>query len=236
MLGSASFGIPVAIGHYASAFILMLVVFLISPIPDPVKISDVQKKEIGMWKAFTDSLFEGMIAMIRMGGTIVFFMVLIRMADITGILKWVSEPFAIIFKALGFDEKLSYGITTGIFEMTQGCAVISAAEAPMRIRITLCSFLVSFGGFCVLAQSKTFLNFKTSVYLLLKLLHAVFAAVVTYLAVPLCPLDYEQAFAPLQEGMWQYNAVSAGLILASAVLGISVIAIFCQVLKRKRLT
>jgi hypothetical protein len=105
----------------------------------------------------------------------------------------------------------------------------------MRIRITLCSFLISFGGFCVLAQSKTFLDFKSPVYLLLKFLHAVLAAVVTYFVVPLCPLDYEQAFAPLQEGMWQYNAVSAGLILASAVLGLSVIAIFCQVLKRKRL-
>jgi hypothetical protein len=46
-------------------------------------------------------------------------MVLIRMADVTGILKWISEPFTLILKALGVSEKLSYGVTTGIFEMTQ---------------------------------------------------------------------------------------------------------------------
>ncbi|OQB24736.1 MAG: Sporulation integral membrane protein YlbJ [Firmicutes bacterium ADurb.Bin182] len=234
MLGSAAFGLPIAIGHYAGALILLLASFFIFPPRAEPGSNAIQNAETNMWKAFTESLYDGMLGMIRIGAAIIFFMVLIRLADAAGILDKIAEPLAVLFKAAGIDPDLSFGFVTGLFEMTQGCAIVSATGASIRMRVTICSFLTAFGGFCVLAQSKTFLDFKTPVYVALKLLHAFIASVITYFVMPFLPLRYEQAFVPFQQGQWQYNAVSALLILASAALGFSAVSIYCVVLKRKR--
>ena len=73
------------------------------------------------------------------------------------------------------------GFLVGLLEMTSGCARLLAA--PTALHVSLATFLVTFGGLCVLVQQWTFLT-GTGVplgkFLLVKLAQAIVAALLAY--------------------------------------------------------
>ena len=77
--------------------------------------------------------------------------------------------------------KTASGFLVGLLEMTSGCARLLAA--PTALHVSLATFLVTFGGLCVLVQQWTFLT-GTGVplgkFLLVKLAQAIVAALLAY--------------------------------------------------------
>lgn len=72
-------------------------------------------------------------------------------------------------------------ILVGLMEMTSGCARLLAA--PTALHVSLATFLVTFGGLCVLLQQWTFLaetGIPLGKFLLIKLAQAVTAALLAY--------------------------------------------------------
>ena len=72
-------------------------------------------------------------------------------------------------------------ILVGLMEMTSGCARLLAA--PTALHVSLATFLVTFGGLCVLLQQWTFLagtGVPLGKFLLIKLAQAVTAALLAY--------------------------------------------------------
>ena len=72
-------------------------------------------------------------------------------------------------------------ILVGLMEMTSGCARLLAA--PTALHVSLATFLVTFGGLCVLLQQWTFLagtGVPLGKFLLVKLAQAVTAALLAY--------------------------------------------------------
>lgn len=72
-------------------------------------------------------------------------------------------------------------ILVGLMEMTSGCARLLAA--PTALHVALATFLITFGGLCVLLQQWTFLaetGIPLGKFLLIKLAQAVTAALLAY--------------------------------------------------------
>lgn len=72
-------------------------------------------------------------------------------------------------------------VLVGLMEMTSGCARLLAA--PTALHVSLATFLVTFGGLCVLLQQWTFLagtGVPLGEFLLVKLAQALLAALLAY--------------------------------------------------------
>lgn len=73
------------------------------------------------------------------------------------------------------------GFLVGLLEMTSGCARLLAA--PTALHVSLATFLITFGGLCVLLQQWTFLaetGIPLGKFLLIKLAQALLAALLAY--------------------------------------------------------
>ncbi len=85
-------------------------------------------------------------AVLKVGGTVVFFRVIIAVADSMGVFGGLSGVAA--------------SLISGLFEMTNGVALLGRAALAdafaLEQALALCSGLLSFGGVCVFMQSKLF--------------------------------------------------------------------------------
>lgn len=90
--------------------------------------------------------------MILVGGFITLFSVITEMIKLTNILSLISCPSSL----LGLNTVSTEGLFLGMAEMTNGCKLIAGLNIPLKLPI-LC-FLISFGGFCVHAQSVSLLQ------------------------------------------------------------------------------
>ncbi len=117
-----------------------------------------------------DSVFQAVISILCVGATIALFFAFGEMAlDLCALAGAPSSPYFT-------------GILKGLLEMTSGCAIL--AKQGGAIALSLCAFLVTFGGACVLVQQLAFLS-KTKIkplrFLSIKLLQGVLAFLFCYL-------------------------------------------------------
>ena len=78
----------------------------------------------------------------------------------------------------------SVALITGIFEMTAGCQSISSVSISPVLQNACISFLLSFGGLCVLCQNAAFLmdsGIKTGSYFLFRIVHGALSFGITYI-------------------------------------------------------
>lgn len=121
-------------------------------------------------EALTESILSSFQSLMVIGGYIVIFMIL------TDAVKGVIE--------LMLDKNGFYAdILTGCFEMTVGCSGAAASAVPAEQKIVACTFLVSFGGISIAAQSMSVLKnagVRLSYYLRFKLLHGLISSACAY--------------------------------------------------------
>ena len=95
--------------------------------------------------------------------------------------------YIVLFSVLTtFLRKIGLGpMITGGLEMTLGCqAAADAEKLPILGRISLCAFLVSFGGLSIAGQSLSMLSgsgIEAKDYMQIKLCHGILAGILTYL-------------------------------------------------------
>lgn len=87
-----------------------------------------------------------------------------------------------------FPHGYQRGVIKGLLEMTVGCSTLSLSEGTgMRTACILASFLVSFGGFSIFAQSMSVLyglNISPFFYLKAKLMHGILSGITAYFISP----------------------------------------------------
>ena len=155
-------------------------------------------------------------------GTIVFFCVLIKLADITGLFDILCYPFLRLTMLCGGNGTAVKPMVTGIFEMVTGANAVAAARLDIRAAAALGTALFSFGGLCVMAQSEALLKIKPGIYLLSKLVQSVIAGIAAYLITPL--FDIPQAVISLQDADTLMKNASVTLaILVSSLIGMSAV-------------
>jgi len=116
-------------------------------------------------KALGDAVRNAMEALVFVGGLIIFFSVLVEVAD----------------TILGLGENLYSGVFAGLAEVTGGVRRLSQLESN-ALTIGAAAFVIAFGGFSIHAQTFHFTSgtgIKALPYLMAKILHGVIAAVLT---------------------------------------------------------
>ena len=114
----------------------------------------------------TDAISSSVSAILKIGACVIFF----------GI---ISDMLSLIPKAGHF--------FTFFIEMTSASSAISAVDVPMRIKVSLLAFMLSFGGISMQVQIFSHLKdipFNKRIYISALVLKAVFSSLIAYLFYP----------------------------------------------------
>ncbi len=202
MLGMPRLAVPILLGQYLSAALALVSCRDLFPLAQPPQ----QKNELPLLQSLSEVIFDGVQAMLSIGGTIVAFRVFLAVLD--AVLAFVRAPLAPApLRALLF----------GTLEFVSGCAALSSCKLSAPAMAASAAFLFSFGGLCVMAQSMRYLPLHVPTYLIRKLVQALLAAFFAFLgALLLFPKD-SAVFYAFDKALAAQNALSAlGLFFASA--------------------
>ncbi|MCG0274656.1 MAG: sporulation integral membrane protein YlbJ [Thermosediminibacteraceae bacterium] len=131
-----------------------------------------------------DCVKESINSLLLILGFIILFSVIIRIIAVTGFVDMLVPLVNIILKIFGLDESLSAAIISGIFEITLGTKLASAADAPLIDRVVVASAIIAWSGLSVHFQVISMLSetdVKALPYIMARALHALLAGMVTYL-------------------------------------------------------
>lgn len=138
------------------------------------------------------SITNSISTILLIGGFVVIFSVIISILKESSLLEMVSSSLAPIFSIIGIPASLASPVLAGIVELTNGVNMVANISLKeISISITVCAFLLGFGGISVLLQvfsivSKHGLSIKK--YFIGKLLQGIFAASYTILALQFIPM------------------------------------------------
>lgn len=135
----------------------------------------------GAMQAASDAVLRSLRTMGLIGGFIVIFTIITEYAAIAG-----DAAAAVLLSgapgARGASEIIRHVTTaiSGLLEMTVGCSRVSGLNGVgMNVKMTLCAFLISFGGLSVAAQTAGVLRgsgLRLSEYMCAKLMHGLISS------------------------------------------------------------
>lgn len=155
-------------------------------------------------KRFSDSIRDSVLAALRVGGTIVFFRTAISIVTAAGAFN-------------GFPETAK-GLAAGLFEMTNGLSMLAHTD---RLSLTLCAFVLSFGGASLFIQSKMlFPELSAGRYFAVKAVIGFSSALTMFLLLPEADIaaeamsDLSESFGAASSGIKTRFAATAGALLS----------------------
>lgn len=232
-LGSVEAAMAIAIGHYTASFTALLFAVYSKKggaISGAGGIS--RASAFRPLPALSRALSDGTMNMVKICGTIVFFMVISRLMDAMGVFSALAAPFA----QVGVDGDIVSALVMGGFEAVGGAAAAAgASSAALGVKCACSAFIITFGGVCILAQSIPFVKVKASSYLLQKLLTGILAGIIAYAAAMCILPDSVVTIGEIAEDadVILKNAQSAAGIFVSSVLGMGAVGIFGFILRRR---
>lgn len=178
MLTSPAAGSVIALSHYIGAIINgFLYRFMVGPNDrrpiltrnktDTQTFDKRTSKTDTVLDLFTEAMLSAFRSLFIICGYVVLFMLITDLMQYSGVLGMIRSAAA-------------QGFIKGLFEMTVGCSSIAESSGmPLLYQCIICSFLISFGGLSVFAQSMSMLSglrIGATFYLAAKLAHGLFAA------------------------------------------------------------
>ncbi len=204
MFGDARLGTIIAIAHYIAAVLVGLCMrfyrhsaprseqlaneggnILIRAFKELFRARQRDGRPLG--QILGDAVKGSVNSLLMVGGFIILFSVIMRIATITGLVAAVSQGIVGLLGALGLAQTLGDSVVSGLFELTNGCAVASMTVAPIMDRVIMTSAIIAWSGLSVHAQVAAVLNdtdVRMMPYISARALHAVFAGVCTWLLWP----------------------------------------------------
>lgn len=211
---------PLAISYYGGALLLGITLRFMNPVrPSPPGRAKLMLPD-PFYKALPRAVGDGMVDMLKVGGSVIFFLVLAEVLTQLKVLDVLSLPLdALFLKVPGGSP--AKGVLLGLMEMTGGCSRIAKAGLPLIYSVPLCSFLIGFGGLSVMVQAMAFVPFQKPLrYLFYKLIHGVFSGLIAFALLSLFPLATE-TLAPSLQPYYVVNALTGLALLFSCALGVS---------------
>lgn len=131
------------------------------------------------------SIMSSVSTVVMIGGFVMLFSVIISILNNSNILNILGTCVSPIFSILHIPTEFINGTLSGIVELTNGVSIIS--NIPIKsisINITICAFLLGFGGISILLQvlsitSTSDISIKP--YIIAKIMQGAFAAFYTYM-------------------------------------------------------
>lgn len=104
---------------------------------------------------FLQSVTKAMESSLQVCAFILCFTVLLRLLELSGGLQLCATIFSLLLSPLDFPSALATPLTLGVFELASG--VTAVTDGTLSQQLGLLSFFLGWGGFCVHAQSISFL-------------------------------------------------------------------------------
>ncbi len=174
MFASAKLGYLLFLSHLLGVYTVSFIVRLFTRNYTPSAPSLPPKTTADLYQTTLNAV----LSILCVGGLIALFSAFGLMIQDCGIISLLSSPFP--------DPAQAEGVLLGLLEMTGGCARL--ANYPCRSSVALASFLITFGGLCVLLQQLAFLKrtgVKTLPFLGIKFAQAVLSALICYVLFPI---------------------------------------------------
>lgn len=157
-------------------------------------------------KLLGQSIQNATSTVLLIGGFVVIFSVLISILVQSHLLDYGSKIFTPFLHILGFELNFAKPILAGLIELTNGIDMVASISIKsVSQNVTLCAFLLGFGGISVLFQVLSMIsstNLSIKKYVIGKLLQGIFASIYTFLALTFIPtlnLDIIPTCAPITD-------------------------------------
>ena len=202
MFAMPELGIIIALAHYLSSF-LVGIIFRFHGTGRDAKTADgptpsgsiiirafralyqarqADKRDFG--QLLGDSVKSSMNTILLIGGFIILFSVFLRVISVIGLMDYLSACFAWLLSGCGLSAALAPALVSGLFELDIGSMVASQAQAPLVEKVAIASAIIAWSGLSVHAQVASIVvesGIRMRPYVVARLLHAVFAAALTFL-------------------------------------------------------
>lgn len=176
MLNSEKMGYLLMLTHYMSALIIMIVTGTFVE-NEPIKAKATLKKEFSLGKIMGEGVMTSLNTILLIGGYIILFSVINAILIKTKIIAPLSSALI----NLGLSSRQAVGMSLGIFEITNGCSILSANIN--KVTFPLCAFLISWGGFSIHAQAVSIIgetDLCVKPYILGKLFQGVISFIISF--------------------------------------------------------
>lgn len=177
MLDNTNLGYLLLIPSYLSSILIGFIFRKKSP---ENKTSFKKTKSYTLGEAIKKSIEDAMLTLIVLAGYIIFFCTLINIMKNSYIFIFFITSLSDIFK---ISTDVLSSLALGLIEITNGCNIIATTSISMTYKLCLISFLSSFGGFSILAQTYSFFskhNVSSKKYISLKLLQGILSLTIMY--------------------------------------------------------
>jgi len=169
---------------------------------------------------FGRALTDATLAILRIGGTVVFFRVLYSVAEASGVLSLLSPAFG--------------AVAAGMLEMTNGLTLLAAAHIGGRLCTSLCCALLSFGGVCIFIQSKQFFEeLDAKCYFAVKLLTGACSFLLCHILYPLAGGAVD-AMHGLDESLLFSRAAETACLAVCIALALAASLTYARLAVRRR--
>ena len=225
MLRCPQAAIPIVSAQLIAMLVFFIAALKATPMPAHIEARE-EKANAGV--LFAASVTEAAASLISICGMIVFFSVLMRMMEITGLLSIIAWPLKQLILLLNGPGHAAEVMICAAVEAATGACRIADAALSLREATALAAFAFSFGGLCIMAQSMIFMRIDIKKYLICKLAQGMLAALIAYLLFPLCCNGAQSVTAEpeIMETLGQ-NSLSALAILACSMAAMGAVMLIC---------
>ncbi|MGL5067086.1 MAG: sporulation integral membrane protein YlbJ [Sarcina sp.] len=181
---------------------------------------------INIGESIKKSIEDATLTILTLAGYIVIFSVIINILKDSYI---ITTLISLLSSLLGISRSLLESVVLGSVELTNGCKIVSESTLSIEVKLCVISFLTSFGGLSIIAQTFSFfakhkISFKK--YFLLKLLQGFIAA---FIMAIICLLNKNSISTFATNSYVNHNF----LMLSSILILISLIFLIFINLKKK---
>lgn len=133
---------------------------------------------------------KGIDSIVKIGGFVLLFSVLLSLLQATGLLALLQNLFAAVLRLFQVSPDLSAALSAGLFEMTLGAQTAADSEAVLLQKLMVISFILGWSGLSIQAQVSSILagrNISARLYCLCRPVQGFLAAMYIPLLTVLFP-------------------------------------------------
>lgn len=141
--------------------------------------------------AFTQSVTGSFSSMLNICAFVVLFTVIIKLLFAAGIISWLAGVLETLLAPIGIDQIWCERLLTGIIELTSGVWSLQSAAMRLGSAMAMAAFMLGWAGLSIHCQVLSFVSgsgLSVKSYIIGKLLHGVFSAVLISAATKLFSL------------------------------------------------
>lgn len=129
--------------------------------------------------ALTSSIKNSFLSALNICAFVVFFLVVIRLLFLSGILSGLAVILGVLFSPFGFDAEWARRLLTGIIEISSGVWTLNGVVGDETGRLSMAAFMLGWAGLSVHCQVLSFIGgsgLSMRTYIGGKILHGILSA------------------------------------------------------------